>query len=488
MKQNLLRQIPSFFSMLLFPFFAHALDTGVSYAIFSAEGKPYVEVSLEIAAGSMNYQHLDSSRMQASVEVLILIKQGDKVVNYEKYVLNSPEVQSPESLLDVKRFMVPNGEYTLEVNTKDVHDPANTDQFQTPLNVQISDGLYLSEIVLLRDFRPEDGESPFHKNGFYLEPLPFAFYDRAALTLAFYAEIYHTKADFPNGQYSLRYVIERELGNEKKEQVNTATQRKRASDVDLIIAPMDIGKLPSGNYVLSIEVRSTTNELLTSRSIQFQRSNPFLQVTDAELTEELISHQFVQDMNEEQLRYALRAISPVVLGSESEILRNILLQGSELKSMRAFLFRHFAQQNPNSPELAYSLYMETARAVDEKFNTGFRHGFESDRGRIYMRYGTPDDIVHVEDDPSAPPYEIWIYYNFPKTKQQNVKFLFYSQSLAEDFTLLHSTARGEINNPRWEVELYKRNAPNQIDGDNYHDGTQMQSNVGRNARTYFTDY
>ncbi|MBK8557745.1 MAG: hypothetical protein IPL65_19250 [Lewinellaceae bacterium] len=45
-------------------------------------------------------------------------------------MLNSPEVQSPESLLDVKRFMVPNGEYTLEVSTKDVYDPANTDQFQ----------------------------------------------------------------------------------------------------------------------------------------------------------------------------------------------------------------------------------------------------------------------------------------------------------------------------------------------------------------------
>ena len=133
--------------------------------------------------------------------------------------------------------------------------------------------------------------------------------------------------------------------------------------------------------------------------------------------------------------------------------------------------------------------MEIARAADAKFKSGFRFGFETDRGRTYMRFGRPDDLIHVEDDPAAPPYEIWVYYNFPKTKQRNVKFLFYNPSLAgEDFILLHSNARGEINNPRWERILYARNAGEEYDGDNYGDATRMKPNVARNARTYFEDF
>ncbi|MBK8557743.1 MAG: hypothetical protein IPL65_19240 [Lewinellaceae bacterium] len=65
------------------------------------------------------------------------------------------------------------------------------------------------------------------------------------------------------------------------------------------------------------------------------------------------------------MRYALRAMSPVVLGSESEILRNILLQGSELKSMRAFLFRHFAQQIRTARNWLIPVY-GNSNAVDEK--------------------------------------------------------------------------------------------------------------------------
>jgi hypothetical protein len=83
------------------------------------------------------------------------------------------------------------------------------------------------------------------------------------------------------------------------------------------------------------------------------------------------------------------------------------------------------------------------------------YGFETDRGNIFMKYGAPNDVVSVEDEPSAPPYEIWIYYSFPVTAQFDVKFLFYSPELANSYNLLHSTCENEINNPAWEQILYK---------------------------------
>ncbi|MEN9415836.1 MAG: hypothetical protein RLZ62_2140, partial [Bacteroidota bacterium] len=77
---------------------------------------------------------------------------------------------------------------------------------------------------------------------------------------------------------------------------------------------------------------------------------------------------------------------------------------------------------------------------------------------------------------------------FPSTNQTNVKFLFYNPSLAgDDFILLHSTARGEISNPKWERELYRRN-PTEYSDDNYGDAKNVQRNNGRNARAFFEDF
>ncbi|MCC7504102.1 MAG: GWxTD domain-containing protein [Saprospiraceae bacterium] len=469
---------------------ALALDAGVSFATYATPEKPYIEINIEIAAATVTFKPIDSLSLQAGVDVLILIKSGETVVTYEKYRMSSPPVPFPKELLDVKRLFVPNGNYQLEISFQDIYDPNNQDQFTAPLEVNVTDAaVHLSGIQLLRSFRPDESEGPFNKNGYFLEPLPFSFYDRGSTKLAFYAEIYHSdKTIAAGGSYLVRYFIEKEKGNGVTALISIGNQRKAPSPIDAVLVQMDIKNLPSGNYSLTVELRNATNELLTSRKVSFQRSNPFLTIEETELTDDLVSKQFVQDLSEENLRYSLKAISPTLEGDDNETVKNLLL-GGDMKSMRYFLFRHFMRRDPNNPEQSFREYMEVAGQVDQKFNTGFGRGFETARGVIYLRYGRPDDLIHVEDDPSAPPYEIWVYYNFPKTNQKNVKFLFYNPTLAgEDFILLHSTARGEINNPRWERELYKRNAGEQFQGDNYHDATEMQRNVGRNARTYFEDF
>lgn len=467
-----------------------ALDAGIAHIVYATPEKTYLEINIEIAAGSVTFKQVDSIHLQASVETLILVKKGDQVIAYEKYLLNSPLVGAPQDLLDVKRLFLPAGDYSLEISFVDVHDPENSKTVVKPLKVDVGTAAYLSDILLLRSYRPDASENPFVKNGYFLEPLPFAFYDRRTTMLAFYAEVYHTSNNAGMVNYLVRYMIEHELGNGATTLISAGSQRKKASAIDALLVPMNISKLKSGNYSLTVELRNEANDLIASRKVYFQRSNPFLDMDLAktELTQEVVEKQFVTNLNEENLRFSLRAISPLMLGDDSEMLKNVLA-GSDLKAMRFFLFRHFVNLNSNNPEKAYLDFMQVAGAADQQFRSGFRYGFETDRGRAYIRFGRPDDLIRVEDDPSAPPYEIWVYYNFPQTSQRNVKFLFYNPSLAgEDFILLHSTARGEINNPRWEVALYGRNAGQQIEGDNYHDASTMQRGLGRNARTFFDSF
>lgn len=468
---------------------ASALDVGISYTVFATPDQPYLEVNLEIAAQSVNYHHSDSTHLQAGVEVLMLIKQGDAVVKFEKYALNSPQVIFPQPLLDVKRFGLAPGNYTLEVSCTDLNDLKNISTNQFLITVAIpAEAAYLTDVQLLRSYRQDDSNNPFVKNGYFLEPQPFAFYDRTAVRLVFYAEVYHSDKISASGEYLVRYYIERDRDSGGGTTlISVGNQRKKPSSIDAVLVQMDISKLESGNYSLTVELRDGANNLVTSRKVSFQRSNPLLHVDETALTDSMVSRQFVQQLKPETLLYTLKALAALAAGDENEMLKNIILN-EEPKAMRFYIFRYFLRQDANNPELAYQKFMETAVAIDKQFFSGFRRGFETDRGRTFLRYGRPDDLVHVEDDPSAPPYEIWIYYNFPKTNQKNVKFLFYNPSLAgEDFVMLHSTARGEISNPKWERVLYGRNAGEQYEGD-YHDSEHMKSNLGRNARAYFDDF
>lgn len=489
MKNNALSVLITGILMMTSLPFIHGLDLGVSYACYKTpDGKAYVEVNLEIASVSILYKKTPEAKLQAGAEILIMIRKGQDVVNYEKYNLQSPLVDVPQSLIDVKRLFVPEGDYELEINVQDLNAPENKDSYLTPIVVRFPKQLHLSEIQLLRSYKKEETESVFSKNGYYMEPLPFSFYERGATRLAFYAEIYHANSTITDADYLVRYFIEEDKGAGVKNLISSGSQRKKPSEIDALLVQMDISKLESGNYKLTLEVRNNANELLSSRLVSFQRSNPFQVQNIEDITDETLAKQFTEALDEKQLKYSLAALSPIVVGDDAEVLNNVN-RGADLKNKRFFIFRHFVQVDPNNPEAAYKKYMALANAVHEKFKSGFRYGFETDRGRAYLRFGAPDDLVHVEDEPGASPYEIWVYYNFPKTNQSNVKFLFYNPSLAgEDYITLHSTARGEIQDPKWERKLYNRNLTEYTDGDNYNDATGVQRNLGRRAREYFTDF
>ena len=61
------------------------------------------------------------------------------------------------------------------------------------------------------------------------------------------------------------------------------------------------------------------------------------------------------------------------------------------------------------------------------------------------------------NEPGAFPYEIWQYYQL-EDGQSNVLFVFYnSDRVSDNFTLIHSTERTEVNDPRWELKVYGHN-------------------------------
>ncbi|MAT53979.1 MAG: hypothetical protein CMN32_05820 [Saprospirales bacterium] len=475
----------------LLSFSAKALDASISYATFYSPSGNYVEVYMHFAGKSISFRQLPDSSLQANVDIVILFKQEDEILKFDKYRLNSPSASVPIDFVDSRRYALENGTYELEVTVTDANDPENISTYSAAFELAYeAEKMGQSDIQLLASIQKAEGSvvSTMVKNGYLFEPLATQFYDRSAQTLLFYNEIYNTDKTF-EGDFLVSYAIEELLDESKTKRIQVGYRRCSPEAICPVVQQVDIANLPSGNYLLVVEVANRYKEVFSRKSVQFQRSNPFVKSSREEIAAkvETLADEFVSKLSDEELRYSLKAIAMLVDDHDGEVL-NLILKESKRKAMELYLFSFWARENPANPEIAYDDYMHVARAVDLRFNNGFGYGFETDRGYIFMKYGAPNDVVTIEDEPSAPPYEIWTYNQFPATGQNNVKFLFYNPSLAMNgFILLHSTARGEVNNPRWEVELYK-NAPNEVDGSDFVSGSRMQDNIGRKARQLMSDY
>ena len=492
MKKNLL------FILLCLGFWGttQALDVSLSYATFKSPDQNYVEVYIHVVGQTVKYIPInaDSSQFQAAVEVTILFKKTDKegkesIVKFDKFQLNSPISEGKaRDFVDLKRYALKNGRYDLEVSIKDVNNIVDNKKYSTKMRMNYrGDEVLQSDVQLLATFeKAKEGDTnPLIKNGIFMEPLAYNYYGRNSDALMFYNEVYNTNTAIGE-DYMVSYYIER-LENNEAQTLLIGHKRKKAAVITPVLLQMDITQLASGNYNLVVEVRDRNKALLSKKSVFFQRSNPFLNAERVELADVNLEKEFVEELTADELKFNLRALTPKVSQADIDFL-NTILKEKNLEAQRLFLFSYWVQKNPNNPKEAFLEYEKVAKSVHVTYRSGFRYGFETDRGFYFLKYGKPHDIVTVETDPSAPPYEIWTYENFPATQQTNVKFVFYNPSLAPgDFVLLHSTARGELNNPRWQVDLY-RSRPNEINGTNFIDATEMQDGFNRNAGRLFRDY
>ena len=473
---------------LLCSFSSQALDASITYSTFKSPAQNYVEVYLYVVGKTVTYiPNADSTMFQAGVEVVILFKQGEEIIKFDKYNLSSPKSGLQEDFVDLKRFALPDGEYQIEVSIQDNQDAANVVRYDGVMKMDYpkdANTLLQSDIELLASVKKaEKEEHVLVKNGFFVEPLPHNFYHKNLDKLIFYNEVYDTDKKIGD-DFQVSYGIEAMVNNKTKPIV-IGHKKRKPQPINVLILQMDIKDLPSGNYNFFVEIRNRTKELLSRKSIEFTRSNPYLQATHEVIETVEVKDEFVGKLSRKELRYSLKAIAPLVKDGDVELLNSVVENKDSIIQQR-FLFNYWVNQNPNNPEVTYNAFMEVAKAIDKLYASGFGYGFESDRGRIFIKYGRPNDVIKVDNEPSAPPYEIWFYNDFPETNQADVKFLFYAPDLGTNYRLLHSTARGEANNPQWQLELYNA-APNEVSGSNYIDATEMQGNMNRRAAEYFNE-
>ena len=462
-----------------------ALEVGVSHAAFKGNNSNYIELSFYIVGISLTQIQVDSINSQGSLEVTTLFKQNGQVSKFDKFILKSPKSLDPIDFFEMRRYELANGVYDIEVQFKDMSKVENVATFKSMFIMDFNErNLRLSDISLLSRYKADSSDSKYTKSGYYMESLPYQYYDNTYKELTFYNEIYNTDK-YGTDDFLFSYAIEKANAQPNDLAKAIAHKRYKPSPFTPNLATMDISNLESGNYRLVVSLRNRNNDLLSQKEVFFQRGNVTIEVNLDTISADALQKEFVAEMDDQKLKFSLKAIGMNISDTETASFKAMMSDTSREVKQR-YLFKYWAKKNPTLPEQAHDEYMMVARAVDKTYNNGYGYGFETDRGRVFLRYGRPDDVVTVENEPNAPPYEVWIYYKLVRTEQTNVKFLFYNPKLiANGYTLLHSTCRGETSNPRWQHELYK-NIPNELIGGSV-DGREVKQGVNRRASQIFND-
>jgi len=459
--------------------FGKALQAKFSWCSFySPENGPYVETYLEVTGQSCHFTKASSGKFVASIEVTQVFYLGDSIKAFNKYNLLSPETDDTNRLVfdftDQQRVSLANGNYIIELTIRDKNNPtAKPYVLKDKLKVDYYPAIVaLSDIELLTEYIANTNPSKLNKNGFDLYPQVSNFFDKNQNSLKFYAEVYNTSAVLNNDAYLLSYRVETHESHQVLDSYSKI-YRQTARPVNVIMSELDITDLNSGNYDLMLEVRNRNNEVLSSRSLFFQRSHA--PVISSDSSYKAIEGTFVASINNRDSLYQyIKCLWPIASTAENNFAENRLL-ASDIRQLQQFIYDFWVKRNPANPALAWMEYKKQVEIVNNEFSAGNKKGYNTERGRVFLMYGAPNQISKQYNEPASYPYEIWQYYKLKDMADR--KFVFYCRQLASnDFELLHSDAKGEVININWKVELRKRTETlNDFDKVNPNNNYQNQS-------------
>ena len=112
------------------------------------------------------------------------------------------------------------------------------------------------------------------------------------------------------------------------------------------------------------------------------------------------------------------------------------------KQMKAFFERFWARRDPNPETKGNELmqeYFSRVNYANREFSSFTEDGWLSDRGRILIKFGVPDDIERHPFEVDSYPYVIWRYYSLRRT------FLFVDRTGFGEYRL----------DPRYQSEEYR---------------------------------
>jgi len=224
---------------------------------------------------------------------------------------------------------------------------------------------------------------------------------------------------------------------------------------------LDLNGLPPGRYTMaaSLQIGGQTVE----RSAVFTMAG-----LDETLAKDVARREatkgtdegYFEAMDEKALNQAKEPLS--LIAESGELAR--YSKELSLRGKRRFMIEFWQKrdQTPNTPdnEIRQRFYEAVAyadRTYGEKGRAAVP-GWKTDRGRIYVRNGAPEELLQRPQAGRSPPYEVW---RFRSGKDRYYIFVDRANGLG-NFQLVYSNDLKEPGQPNWQELLHKQEAVDDI--------------------------
>jgi GWxTD domain-containing protein len=454
------------FLLIFWVFPTWAIQALISSSVFQTlDYQNYVEIQMLIQTNSLKFKPQKSKLFEGGVQCHIILKKGNFIFKNDVFNIKSTAADSlhhvePE-LIHFEKYLVESGQYECQLVMTDINDSSN----KSSTRFYFESSIPKSEIVFSQPFFYKNAQNQLPsvlRQGKYIVPYPNDFFYKELDTIRVYAELYHTNPILMDSTLLLRYFIKDIVRNEELLEYGGMSKIK-TSNIIPIFLNIPVTTLPPGTYEVVIEARNKQFQFLESASIAFKRTLPIL-VQKKEVDQGKLPD-FVNKMSISEVRNNIRNILPIMNQTD----RNLALPLTDLKyndtfRLKPYFAQYWIERNPSDPYLGWIEYEKKLDEVNRLFSCPKQNGIDTDRGRVYLQYGPPNQRTERKSDPVALPYEIWWYYtledqqNLGTVRQRNAKFLFCNKEVSNcDYQLIHSTAMGELNNPQWKNEIFRRN-------------------------------
>lgn len=447
--------------LTVFGAYAQGLKAFISHKAFCTKNlQPYIEFTFIVGGNTVQYALNDQGKYEADVEIQVDMMQSDTLVKRLHYILNSDLFEDSTragkpDFADVQNVPVPQGEYFLYFYMKDLHGDTNKLAYIDKITLDFpADRISTSKISLYRSMERARSQEIFTKYGYNLLPLYSGFVPESQYTLPFSVEVYNTPKILKDGKLKAKCYIEHAESRLVADPLNILSLDLPVQDVVLVLNAFNIFNLPSGNYFAVMELKDSRDSLLLVDKVFFQRSNPSVQLNLEDYKQTSVSGTFVEfDTNRKELIDKVKCLFPISNYAEREFYEN-RMKTVPTEQLQQFFYSFWLKRNPSNPEAEWQKYKKQVDEVEKLYGSKQVRGYLTDRGRVYLQYGKPNEIMEQPSDPVTLPYEIWHYYYL--NNQSNVKFVFYDPVLTgKDYELLHSNLYGETQNPNWKMFLVR---------------------------------
>ncbi len=295
---------------------------------------------------------------------------------------------------------------------------------------------------------PPGKHSIFYKNTYDVVPNPKGVFGAGLPIIYYYVEVYNIPDSPGDSLFTIGYQVRDSYGQVKK---NETITRKKFGDTSVEVGTVNGSNLKTGAYTFVFTVADSAAKQYATITRKFFVYNPGLgppENAGTNLSGSSMLGTVFATMGMEQIDKEFSEASYIATTREKQEFKQL----QSLAAKRQFLY-DFWQKRNTDPVLnsnKYRLeYLKRVAYANDHFTVGGMPGWRSDRGRVYIIYGPPDQIDRHPNQSNAKPYQIW-YYN---SIQGGVSFDFIDRTGFGEYTLVNSTARNEIHNDNWQQYL-----------------------------------